>query len=884
VNKTLLTLNKNGSMIFGGLVLVLVACAGGDEGSPPAPPETDYSVSGTIQASENAVIDSDVNDPLAAYTANDSIFDPQPIPNPATVGGYVNRPGTGATGRSQLGGDPTDYFRVNLADGQTITLFIADPDAADLDLYLYDTPGDPPVDASMGTGPTESVAAGPAGTYFIQVFADSGATNYNLTVGAASAAADPGGLRLRHEFVPWEVIVRFEEGHDALRSIATADGLAAAVGLQRRAGAADREMLMGIDNEADRQRAFEALGLDQEMPVENRQRAADSTIRKLDTLALVKSLRRRPEVRSAEPNYIRRLALTPDDPSFVRQWHYPLINLPQAWNLTTGDNTVIVAVIDTGVLLSHPDLAGRLTAGYDFIRSTAVSLDGNGIDADPDDPGDQATGGSSFHGTHVAGTIAATTNNSQGVAGATWNTQIMPLRALGRGGGTSYDVMQSVRYAAGLNNDSPVVLTEPADIINLSLGGGGFSQSEQDVYTAARNQGAIIIAAAGNASSSAPSYPAGYDGVVSVSAVDADKKLAWYSNFGRTIDVAAPGGNTGADANLDGLPDGVLSTCGDDTGGSIRFTYCFYQGTSMAAPHMAGVAALMKAQDSGLTPDDLDAWLAGASITEDLGPLGRDDSYGYGLIDALKAVTSAAAGVVPAILSAGPASVSFGPSAGAKTLELEHGGSSGSNMIAITDLSVNARWLTVTPSVPLPVVLNPRDTTQLTLAVDRTHPDLASDGIYAARVVISSDAVNDPVRVSVSVEVGTSFVGGNAGLHFVLLVDPETLFSLDQVAVAYDPARKGYPYRFNNVPPGTYRILAGTDSDNDFFIGDPGEAFGAYLTVDQPEPVTVIEDRGGLDFPTGFDFNLSGTRSGADSSDTGGYYLRMAPGGMRHPQ
>jgi serine protease len=576
-------------------------------------------------------------------------------------------------------------------------------------------------------------------------------------------------------------------------------------------------------------------------------------------------------VRSADLNYIRRVSIVPNDPDYGRQWHYPLINLPQAWEITIGGNDVIVAVIDTGVLVGHPDLAGRLTDGYDFIRSSAIALDGDGIDADPDDPGDQAPGGSSFHGTHVAGTIASTTNNAVGVSGVTWNTRIMPLRALGRGGGTSYDVMQAVRYAAGLPNDTGSVPSPIADIVNLSLGGGGYSQSEQNVFTQARNRGVIIVAAAGNASSRSPSYPAAYDGVVSVGAVDYNKNLAWYSNFGDRVDVAAPGGDMGADANVDGFPDGVLSTCGEDDSGRIRFTYCFYQGTSMAAPHMAGVVALMKARNALLRPNDLDAWLISGAITEDLGPPGRDDRFGYGLIDALEAV-GAAAGSVPAVLRINPASLRFGPTNAGRTFELKNAGTN--DGIIVSSVTADVPWLTVSPAIPPNIGLNPADTAELVLSVDRNHPRLSSDGIYEAQLVISTDAVNDILTVPVSVQVGTSFVGGNAGTHYVVLVDPETLFTRAQVRVDYNPAAMGYAYLFTGVPAGTYQILAGTDSDNDFFIGDPGEAFGAYLTLDQTVSIRVAGNTGGLDFFTSFDFGLSPDRLAADRSNTGRFFMR----------
>ncbi|MCA8947104.1 MAG: S8 family serine peptidase, partial [Planctomycetes bacterium] len=163
-----------------------------------------------------------------------------------------------------------------------------------------------------------------------------------------------------------------------------------------------------------------------------------------------------PYITVAEPDYIRRHFLTPNDPHFAayQAWHYNAINLPAAWNITTGSTSVIVAVVDTGVVLSHPDLAGRLIGGYDFISNPQVALDGNGIDNNPDDPGDNPGQGSSFHGTHVAGTIGAASNNSTGGAGVDWNCKLMPLRVLGAGGGADSDIAEAVRYAARLTNAS----------------------------------------------------------------------------------------------------------------------------------------------------------------------------------------------------------------------------------------------------------------------------------------------------------------------------------------------------------------------------------------------------------------------------------------------
>jgi serine protease len=374
-----------GAIITLGLytLLGITACNGGG-GDDPIPPT--YMVSGTFQAPDTALIDSDVNDPLAPYISNDDINTPQQeVPNPGTIGGYVNVPGAGEIGRSRASGDISDFFEVNLADGQTINLFIADHPGNDLDLYLYDA-GQTQVGSSLGTDSTESLTVSTgAGTYFIEVRVFSGYSNYNLTIGQSGASAGIRSLRLDDEFVPGEVIVRFKDDHKLTIGVHNAARLAASVGLQARAGAPGREMLLAFDDEIDRQQAFQALNIDPVVVKHHNYRTAAALIqRKMDTLYIVKALRQRPDVVSADLNYIRQATLAPNDPQYDRQWHYSLINLPVAWDIETGDDAVIVAVIDTGVLLSHPDLAGRLTAnGYDFIKRTDISVDGDGIDTWP---------------------------------------------------------------------------------------------------------------------------------------------------------------------------------------------------------------------------------------------------------------------------------------------------------------------------------------------------------------------------------------------------------------------------------------------------------------------------------------------------------------------
>ena len=832
-------------------LLLVVSCllgCGGDsqsnetrKGTSPPP---SFNVSGTITAAGRFVTDSDVNDPAADYIPNDTFAQAQKLPNPVVVGGYVNFLQTGPQGRSFANGDPSDFFSIDLAAGQVITLYVSEATGAQLDLTLYDA-NQALIDASLGPAAVESVTAPADGTYFVEVRAVGGASMYNLTIGQPAPAAAKNALRLSDEFVPGEVIVRFHAQQRGSRPAPSA----AAIGMKTKAGAPGREMLLDIGEDIAQQQTLRLLGIP---AAQFSHRATDSTMQlKLQTLQMISALRKRPDVKSADPNYIRRPSAGTNDPQYPLQWHYPLINLPQAWDVATGSSNVIVAVIDTGVLLNHPDLQGRLVAGYDFISDPAAAGDADGIDSNPDDPGDQTPGGSSFHGTHVTGTIAAATGNAAGVAGVTQATQIMPLRVLGIGGGTEYDLLQAVRYAAGLDNDSGTLPAQRAAVINLSLGGGGFSQTAQEVFSAARAQGLIVVAAAGNSSSTAPSYPAAYDGVVSVSAVNINGNLAWYSSSGPTIDVAAPGGDTRTDFNGDGFPDGVLSTCGDDTSGSIRYTYCFFQGTSMASPHVAGVAALMKAVYPALTPDEFDLLLINGLLTN---AAGRDDQFGYGQIDAFRAVAAAqnlAGGApLPPTIIADPAFLNLAVSAASQSVDLEiRNGVQTPLTISSVISDPAAAWLTVAEKTV--------DADKLGVYSVTADPGALPPGVYAANITVS--AVDPSVKsatVPVRLQVLSPVSGGDVGFIYVLLVDPDTLETVAEADVPFIAGTAQYQYSFSGVPAGTYRIYAGTDANNDSFIGDPGEAIGAYRTVDQPAPVEIPGTNTELDFGVGYEVSL----------------------------
>lgn len=338
------------------------------------------------------------------------------------------------------------------------------------------------------------------------------------------------------------------------------------------------------------------------------------------------TLRAHPRVQYAEQDGYAYALADPNDPLYGSQWHYPMIQLPAAWDVTTG-SPVIVAVVDTGIRPDHPEFGdGVLVQGRNFFNGAD--------DANTTDPGCPNTQPTSYsHGTHVAGTVAALTNNDVGVAGVAWGgasgVRIMPVRVLGELGsscGTGYwsDTARGIVWATA----------NGARVINLSLGGTADSQVMREAVQYALDRGVVVVAAAGNSNTSAPFYPAAYLGVIAVSALACDGSKAWYSNFGAYIFVAAPGGDDGKDCPGGLSPDLVLST-GWRPSEPSNYTYVGLQGTSMVAPHVSGVAALLVGR--GVTgPQAVRERLR--TTATDLGAPGWDPTYGYGLVNAAAAV------------------------------------------------------------------------------------------------------------------------------------------------------------------------------------------------------------------------------------------------------
>ncbi|MEN3047088.1 MAG: S8 family serine peptidase, partial [Candidatus Hydrothermales bacterium] len=356
---------------------------------------------------------------------------------------------------------------------------------------------------------------------------------------------------------------------------------------------------------------------------------------------VIEKLKKLPYIEDVTKNAILKPFFVPNDPFYPYQWHFKRIGMEIAWNFTFGSPSIRVAVLDDGfayrngpvpyyesdeVITSDgyyhmaPDLVGlKVVATYDFFHD------------------DQYPDPSSPHGTHVLGTIAQTTNNNLGVAGIAPNVSVILVQVLGPQGGSADMIAEGISFAA----------QNGAKVINMSLGGSpGDSSAMRVVHMAVRsayNSGVFLVAAAGNEGVSKLSYPAGYPECFAVGATDYRDSLSYYSQYGKGIDIVAPGGDVRVDLNNDGYADGVLqNTCDEYQGRPVvdRFVYIFYQGTSMAAPHVAGVAALCLSLDPQLTNLDLRRVLTGTAV--DLGPRGYDTIFGFGRLDASASVVFAA--------------------------------------------------------------------------------------------------------------------------------------------------------------------------------------------------------------------------------------------------
>lgn len=814
-----------------------------DDAAPLDPDISGFFVSGQLRITPDVVLDSDTNNPNNAFARNNIVgdFSPdaataQPLVSPFILHGYVNKPIAGAEGPLQVEGDDDDFFIVDALAGQRFILEIPD-DAQDLDFYLFNEDGaivdvseNPPgfVDAE---GFQEILVAPTAGRYYLNVYAYSfqgfpTASNYTVTT---DFKGEPGAQRVVRA---GEVIVSLKGGADkseVQRSRAFGN-IASRHNLQPATKSEGKVRLFRADSKASRSvkqvshAKFGAL--------------ATQRLREVSEVAhRIKALAADSEVALAEPNYMYYRHATTDDPLLDQMWHLEQVNTATAWDTTTGAPEVVVAVIDAGTLAQHPDFLGQTTEGYDFVGATD-NYDGDGIDPDPEDATplfDECTQAAAFyHGAHIAGTIGATGNNAEGIAGLSYTSTLMHLRALdGDCGGSTYDIYQALLYAIGAENDSGTVPNNPADVVNMSLGGGGAASVFQDAVNQAAAQGVIVVVSSGNEGASTVSYPAAYDNAFAIGATGLGGTVASYSNQGPKLDLVAPGGGGGG---------GVLSLNKvENAEGSPALSYTSAQGTSMSSPHAAAIFALMKSVHPNLTPSRLEELLAAGVLTDDINDPGFDNESGWGLLKADKAVEVAVADangtfVMPARLLLSTGQLYFG---GATTTTTISATNPGEIALELTTVDIPVSWLTVTERTDESV----DEVARWDVSVDRTG---LPSGFYATTAIFNAvdEESNTLVsRLNVSLRVGKAS-GGDAGAVSVVVTDSE---SGSVVASSITSASDDYEYSLGLPGAGSYRITASTDTNGDSILCENGEACGRLGGLETPQTLEVSAGQSNLD-------------------------------------
>lgn len=469
-----------------------------------------------------------------------------------------------------------------------------------------------------------------------------------------------------------------------------------------------------------------------------------SDLTRADVADVVAEYQADPQVAYVVPDRLNEPKADPNDTEYAKQWDlYETtagMNVPGAWNTTTGTG-VTVAVIDTGYV-THSDLAANIVAGYDFIGDTAVSVDGDGRDSNPADPGDWynandcgsgiPASNSSWHGTHVAGTIAAVTNNNKGVAGIAYGAKISPVRVLGKCGGYDSDIIDAITWASGGSVSGVPANSNVAKVINMSLGGdGACTSATQSAINAAVNRGTTVVVAAGNENDNVANHsPGNCNNVISVAATNRSGAKASYSNYGSLVDISAPGGQTST-----GTANGILSTLNSGSKTPSTESYAYYQGTSMATPHIAGLVALLKSANPSLTPAQIESAIKANARAL---PGSCSGGCGAGLADATK--------TVQAVSGSGGGSTGGTTFTNTTAVSIPDNGSAIESSIAVTGRSGNA------PST-LQVGVDITHTYRGDLVIDLVAPDGTAYRLKSSSTSDSADDVNTTYSVNASSEV-----------------------------------------------------------------------------------------------------------------------------------
>jgi serine protease len=843
---TLVLASVRSALLLVSCGILLTGCGGGGGGSNSneAP-----DLSGSIEIETNTRVDLDTADDirLSLSANNDLPENAQALPANAAVGGYLSYSGafySGSASQFRYYEDRVDSYTAELIPGDRITLQVFGSPSGFLETEIEDPtrrvrilePGSGGfVDAIDPVSQVDNLAPititlpddFDPGPYLVEVSTSAGAPfRYVSSLADASTVTGLSAGYAEPEFVLDEAIVLMEP---QAGSVAMAASAATAMGITGQKHLGGDAWLMQRSRSGNRALSSQAA-----------QAERKATLDWVDTMAAQQG------VRLAEPNYVYRSQLVEpnDDDLYDRQWALPFMQVPLAWQAAeTSGAGVGIAVLDTGLFSAtpesggnwHPDLTAnvRLLSGQtmDFVSgSLDIDREDDGLrDGNPADPGDGRTQSSNFHGTHVAG-IAAAADNSEGIVGVAPEALIYPVRVLGKEGvGSAADLIDAIRWAA---------VQPDIDVLNLSLGGLGASTALGEAINLAYDggRGKLIVAAAGNAATDEATFPAAYDNVVGVGAVDGAGVRAGYSNVGPSVDLVAPGGDAARDANQDGFPDVIISTWGTDEGGEFNSGYTALQGTSMAAPQVAGVYALMKGKvGEEMSPGRFMALLRDGALTR---PAGPEVEYGAGLIDALAAMDAALEGNLPVTLSSSPSALQFNAAVTSVRLELNSFPEGESVTVGVPTPS--AVWLDAEVEQPQ----SPSPSAAVLVSVNIEALDSGQRYVTQLDIPYQTDTeTSKTLTVPVSLQLGTSEDEKDAGRHYVLLIGTEGENDDETVAQAVVTAENGrYDFVFDDVEPGDYFLVAGTDVDNNGLICENGEACAEYPVNGLPETISLGEN------------------------------------------
>ncbi len=825
-----------GKLVPVGLMAALAGCGGGsgggsDSGSEPEQETPALVLSGTIDIEAGTRVDADDGDNL--FRGQSPLTEDQALPEQFVLAGYVSKFAGSYPEGGSFSADPVDGFTLSLSPGQSVTLQALETSAGQSTLSLSLYQDSDLIDSSVTAATQGSQAqvtlpeTASSGTYRLQVEAtESSPTLYILSTSLSGAAQAASWYWPDHDFVAGEAVVSFNSSGN-LRAAAAA-----------MTSGADLEPVRELGNGLWQVRA----------PASVQSASARQLSSEEETLAWIRELRQDPDIASVIPNYrVQAQALPTDEPWYSwQQWNYEMVGAPAAWQLAPEAGTgVTVAVLDTGLFGSpgnwHSELDPNVvippSETVDYVSTTYDNDSEPGYDTNPSDPGD-VDGDSVYHGTHVAGIVAGVVN-ANGGTGLAYEASLLPVRVLGEGGeGTSADLMAALDWVIGSG-------TPRAEVVNMSLGGLPYLSDLYDLIQTGVDKGVVFVAAAGNGRSSITSYPAAFDNVLAVSAVDGSGELASYSNFGDWIDLAAPGGEYGGSGL--GLGEVVFSASAEVDDGSLQESFRLLQGTSMAAPHVSAVVALMKNVNPDIGFYQFKAGLEAGELTQAPcnAPCSRTQDLGWGIVDAGASVSWAAASAnisVPLVLSSSPSSVTLAVEGqSSETLILEaYGADTGS--ITIDSVSVTAPWLIADTSA---IVGQTGTRFELPLRLDSEQ--LAEDSSEVTTVMITYRSDQErTLEIPVVGQRVPEVQLRNAGRHYVLLVNSTPVNGqYSTVAEAVVEAENGqYPFSLSldGVEPGNYFLVAGTDLDNDGLICHAGEACAEYPVSGLRQEITITGD------------------------------------------